>query len=212
MASIELTPHELIVRLRGLDRILALRSTVSVPLSHVAAVREHAEEANFDEAVRDSGRGIGTFVRGRVAAGSLRLPDGRSFYDVHDPRKAVVVDLCSEPFEHLVVQVDGESPESAACRIRDAIDRRAARTDALAQGPAHPRRAAIRVVHEGYRVPAWKSALAIATGIAFAPVAALAFLFVAPALVPLIVLGLTRADGGGVSRAFDAGDRRARGS
>jgi hypothetical protein len=190
MASIEITAHELVVRLHGLDRILAMRSRVSVPLAHVAGIREHAEEAHFDDAVRDSARGIGTFVRGRVAAGSLRLPSGRSFYDVHDPRKAIVVDLRSESFEHLVVQVDGESPETAVRRIRYALENRRAWIEASSRAQEHSDEATIEILHEGYATPAWKSALAIAAGIALAPVAVIAFVFLAPALAPLLVLGL----------------------
>jgi hypothetical protein len=200
MASIEITPHDLVVRVHGVDRLLALRSSVSVPLAHVAGVREHAAEADFDRAVRDSGRGVGTFVRGRVAAGTLRLPDGRSFYDVHDPDKAIVVDLRSEPFEHLVLQIDSESPEAAARRIRDALLRRGAWRQTLARTGGHPGEPTIRVLHETYETSAWKRALAIATGIAFAPVAMLAFVFLAPAMLPLVALGLTRGGAGAAPR------------
>jgi hypothetical protein len=192
MASIELTPRELIVRVHGVDRILAMRSRVSVPLLHVDGVREHAAEADFDDAVRDSGRGIGTFVRGRIAAGTLRLPDGRAFYDVHDPRKAIVVDLRSEHFEHLVVEIDDEPPEDAARRIREAIARRDAWSEVLAWDPKPPEEVEIPIFEEPYGTPAWKSALAIATGIIFAPIAALSFLFLSPALIPLFVLALPR--------------------
>lgn len=191
MASIEITQRNLVVRLHGVDRVLALRSRISVPLGHVVGVREQGAEANFDEAVRDSGRGIGTFVRGCVAAGSVRLLDGRAFYDVHDPRKAIVVDLRSEPFEHLVVQVDGESPDAAARRIREALGRRVAWNDALARTSSRIEEPMIRSLHEPYGVPLWKSTLAVAAGIVFAPVAALAFVFLAPALLPLLVMGLT---------------------
>jgi hypothetical protein len=190
MASIEITARELIVRLHGMDRVLALRSSVSVPLAHVAGIREHAEEANFDDAVRDSAWGIGTFVRGRVAAGTLRLRSGRSFYDVHDPSKAIVIDLRSEPFEHLVVQVDDESPETAVRRIRYTLENRRAWIEASSRAPEQSDETTIRIFHESYETPAWKTALTIATGIAFAPVAALAFVFLAPALAPLLVLGL----------------------
>jgi hypothetical protein len=191
MASIEITAHDLIVRLHGMDRILALRSSVSVPLAHIAAIREHAEEANFDDAVRESNRGIGTFVRGRVAAGTLRLPTGRSFYDVHDPSKAIVIDLRSEPFEHLVVQIDGESTETAVRRIHYALDNRRAWIEASSRPSEHGEVPIIPIFHDRYEMPAWKSALAIATGIAFTPVAAIAFVFLAPALAPLLLLGLT---------------------
>jgi hypothetical protein len=212
MASVEITPHDLIVRVHGVDRILALRSSVRVPLAHVAGVRANAAEARFDDAVKDSGRGIGTFVRGRVAAGTLRLADGRSFYDVRDPRKAIVVDLRSEPFEHLVVQLDEESPEDAARRVCEALDRRIARSEAAASAAEPHANAIIPVVHEGYGTPGWMRALAVATGIVFAPVAAIAFVFLAPALAPLLVLGLTQAGGGGGSRVSAAGGRHVPGS
>jgi hypothetical protein len=198
MASIELTPRELIVHVHGVDRVLAMRSSVSVPLLHVDGVREHAAEADFDDAVRESSRGIGTFVRGRVAAGTLRLPDGRAFYDVHDPKKAIVVDLRSEHFEHLVVEIDDEPPEAAARRIREAIARRDAWSEVLGQAPKPREGATTPVLHEPYGTPAWpawKSALAIGTGVIFAPIAALAFLFLSPALIPLFVLALPRGRG-----------------
>ena len=43
-------------------------------------------------------------------------------------------------------------------------------------------------------------ALPDATSIAFAPVAMLAFVFLAPAMLPLVALGLTRGGAGGASR------------
>jgi hypothetical protein len=196
MASIELTPHDLVVRIRGWDKVLAMRASLSVPLAHVADVREHAAEADFDDAVVDSSRGAGTFLRGRVAAGSLLLADGRAFYDVHDPRKAIVIDLESEPFRHIVVQVDDEDPGSAARRIRDALERRLAAHQAAARAGASPqapreedeRSSSSLVRPKG--LSGWQSAAAVAAAIVFVPVAAFASVFVAPALIPVLLLGL----------------------
>jgi hypothetical protein len=198
MASIEITPRELVVRIRGLDKLLAMRTHLSVPLAHVAGVREQAEEAHFDDAVVDSSRGAGIFLRGRVAAGSLQLADGRSFYDVHDPRKAIVIDLEAEPFRHIVVELDDESPAAAARRIRSALGRRltaqwdAAWSDARREASPSARRDEALPSSPGLPqgVPAWKSVIAIAAGVAFLPVAAIAFVFVAPAMLPVLVLGL----------------------
>ena len=131
---------------------------------------------------------------------------------MRDPRRAIVVDLRSEAFEHIVVQVEGESPEAAARRIRDALERRVAWGEALVRTHEPSEEPEIPVVHERDATPAWKSALSIGTGIVFVPVAALAFVFLAPALLPLLVLGITRGGADGASRAFDAGGRRAHGS
>jgi hypothetical protein len=198
MASIDITPHDLVVRIRGLDKVLALRTHVSVPLGHVSGVRERAAEAYFDDAVVDSSRGTGTYVRGRVAVGSLQLADGRSFYDVHDPRKAIVIDLESEPFNHLVVEIDDELPEAAADRIRDALERRLAVREAIARAEVHRPPVAMppdapSSTSEQRDLPAWKGAVAAAGIIVFIPVAAIAFVFLAPALLPILLLGLPRA-------------------
>jgi hypothetical protein len=197
MASIDLTPHDLVVHIHGIDRLLALRSHLSVPLAHVTGVREHAAEAFFDDAVVDSSRGIGIFLRGQVAAGSLQLADGRAFYDVHDPHKAIVIDLEAERFEHLVVEVDDEPPDAAADRIRDALARRLAARGVGPRAEATYRAIVTTLPETGQppdaeppHLPAWKRAIAAAGAIAFIPVAAIAFVFLAPALVPILLFGL----------------------
>ena len=202
MASIEITPHELVVRLHGLDRLLAARGHLTVPLAHVTGVRARGREAHFDEVIAETSRGVGTYLRGHVAAGSMMLADGRSFFDVHDPEKAVVIDLESEPYRHIAVQVDDEPPESAALRIeRELARRRAASLEilrarggeagrtALAEQQASLASAPARAMPRRSGSPpvaAWKWVLSIGAVIALTPIGAAALVFVAPA----IVLGL----------------------
>jgi hypothetical protein len=126
MASIEITPNELVVHINGWDKILALRSTVRVPWSHVTGARARPEEAHFDDVIVDSWRGIGTYVPGKVAAGQIWLADGKAFYDVHDPRASIAIDVEHERVRVIVVQVDGETPEEAVARIQHAMDGRRA--------------------------------------------------------------------------------------
>lgn len=121
MVAIELRDGELIVRLLGWDRIRALRSSVTVPFAHVAGVRAHPSEAYFDDAIVDSTRGVGTYVPGVLAVGTVELADGRAFYDVWDPRQAIAIDLVNEPLQHLVVEVRGEAPEETVQRIQQAV-------------------------------------------------------------------------------------------
>jgi hypothetical protein len=188
MTSIEITRHDLIVRMRGIDAVRALRAHLSVPLAHVVGVRTHAPEADFDAAIVESYRGVGTYVRGRVAAGSQHLADGRSFYVVRDPRKAIVIDLEEEPFRHIAVQVDDESPEAAASRVQAAIDSHVAASDATAAKPGPPRPLlAQSEPHDD--LAGWKRAIAIATAVMLAPLALLTLVFLAPALLPALVLG-----------------------
>jgi hypothetical protein len=86
-------------------------------------VRARPDEARFDDVIVDSWRGAGTYVHAKVAAGVLHLADGPSFFSVRRPERAIALDLDRERMQHLVLEVDGESPESAVSRITTALAR-----------------------------------------------------------------------------------------
>ena len=135
MASITLDEHDLVVHIRGLDALLAARRTFKVPLAHVAGARARPPEARFDDVIRDNNRGIGTYVHGRYAIGTVQFSSERErenrlgFYDVHDPERAIAIDLAvgkrvwlqDEPVTRVVVELDDETPESAVRRIEEAL-------------------------------------------------------------------------------------------
>jgi hypothetical protein len=111
------------IRIHGWDILLALRTSLTVPLAHVVGARARPPEADFDRAICEAWRGVGTYSPGKLAAGSVMLRDGRSFYDVHHPERAIAIDLAGEPYRHLVVEVDGEQPEASVERIERALHR-----------------------------------------------------------------------------------------
>ena len=121
MASVELKQGSLIVHIRGWDKLLAMKSSLEIPLSHVTGARARPPEGRYDDAVIESWRGIGTFVRGRVAAGTMQLKDGTSFYDVHNPENAIAIDVEHETVKHVVVEIDDEPPEVTVRRIEAAL-------------------------------------------------------------------------------------------
>ncbi len=130
MASIEITRDELIVHIHGWDKVLAMRGSLRIPMAHVRAARARPKEANFDDVIVESWRGVGTYVPHRVAAGLVYLADGASFYDVHNPALAIAVDVDRENVRHVVIEIDDEQPEEAVRRIEAAIHARGARVDA----------------------------------------------------------------------------------
>jgi hypothetical protein len=124
MATIDLGPTTLTVTLHGLDPLYALRRSVVVPLAHIVRARARPPETNFDTAVRDSSVGTGRLAPGQLAIGTIELEDGLSFFDVHDPARpdrVLALDLDHEPFKHIVVDLDDETPEEAVIRIEGAI-------------------------------------------------------------------------------------------
>jgi hypothetical protein len=121
MASIEVTRNELIVRMHGWDKVWAMRSSVRIPLARVRGVRAKPAEAHFDDVIVESTRGIGTYMPHRIAAGLVHLPDGPAFYAVHNPTRAIAIDLEADAMRLVVIEVDDERPEDAVSRIQNAL-------------------------------------------------------------------------------------------
>lgn len=121
MVTIELTSDNLIVHVHGWDKLHALRSSLTIPLGHVRGVRLHPEEAHFDRVIVDSWRGVGTYIPGKLAAGTCFVSDGRVFFDVRDPSRAIAIDVRDEGVQHIVVELSDEEPEQAVQRIERVI-------------------------------------------------------------------------------------------
>lgn len=84
-------------------------------------IRPRPSEARFDEQAVETYRGVGTYVPGKLAAGTLYTRDGLTFYAVRDPSKTIAIDVVREPWSRLVVQVDGESPDECVHRLTRAL-------------------------------------------------------------------------------------------
>jgi hypothetical protein len=115
MAEVEFAQEALIVHVRGMDRLFALRSRLEVPLSHVEGAEADPEEA------RRRWHGIlasGVWVPGPITTGTYFQEGEWVFWDVHDPEKTVVIRLKDERYGRLVVEV--EEPEATAARVNEA--------------------------------------------------------------------------------------------
>ena len=116
-ASITLTPDTLIIDIEGTDKLWALRSRLQVPLANVAAVAPAKSEA------REWLHGIrlgGTHIPGVITAGRFYSHGKWSFWDVHDPAKAIGIELRNEHYSKLIVEVG--NPEDQISQIRQAIE------------------------------------------------------------------------------------------
>ena len=117
MAEIELTEDALLIHVRGMDRVFALRSRLEIPLSHVLGAEVDAEVPH--PAWWKSLRLTATQIPWIVTAGTFYQEGERVFWDVHDPEKVVVIGLKDERYARLVIGV--EDPPATAAAIQGAI-------------------------------------------------------------------------------------------
>lgn len=116
MVDLSVAEGKLTLHVRGTDKLWSLKSSLEIPLVHIAAVRADPEMA------RGWYHGIrmpGTNVPGVITAGTFYQDGKRIFWDVHHPEKAIVIELHDENYNQLVVEV--EDPGTAVKLIQDAL-------------------------------------------------------------------------------------------
>src|SRR5258708_1911689 len=102
MAQVHIEGENLIVDIEGLDKLWTFRSRLTIPLSNVRG-------ATIDPGIVNDRKGIrapGTYVPGVIVAATYHSEGERVFWDVHDPAKAVVIELADEKYARLVIGVD----------------------------------------------------------------------------------------------------------
>ncbi|MEV7791295.1 hypothetical protein [Streptomyces sp. NPDC087512] len=115
MAHISIDDGNLIVEIEGLDKLWALKSRLTIPLAHVRG-------ATADPGIVKEPKGLrspGTHLPGVVTAGTFHIDGERVFWDVHDPAKAVVIQLADERYARLVIQVP--DPRATVALVEDAL-------------------------------------------------------------------------------------------
>ncbi len=116
MAEVELAESTLIVHVRGMDRLWALKSRLEIPLTHVVGAEVDPQVA---QGWRKGIRAPGTHVPGVITAGTFYQDGERVFWYVHDPERSVVIQLKDERYARLVIEVD--DPLATAVAIQGAL-------------------------------------------------------------------------------------------
>ncbi|MGA7511915.1 MAG: hypothetical protein WBW46_03415, partial [Candidatus Sulfotelmatobacter sp.] len=114
MVDLSIADSKLTLHIRGVDKLWAFKSSLEIPLVHIAGVRADPEAA------RGWYHGIrmpGTNLPGVITAGTFYQDGKRVFWDVHNPEKTIVIHLHDERYNELLVEVD--NPDAAVKLIQN---------------------------------------------------------------------------------------------
>ena len=122
MATLELTDHTLHVTIEGIDKVLALRSSIRVPLAQIVGVTARPDITELMY-MPVGAQFLGVHDPGKVLAGRLTLADGTGvvFCDVRDAQHALAIDLHHHEYKRLLIEVSGQTPEQARASIEAAV-------------------------------------------------------------------------------------------
>lgn len=111
---------QLIFEIHGIDEILSIKRTISVPLDHVRSVSTENPGWAFLKQVKVAGADL----PGVVKDGRFLSSGGYMFFEMHNPEKCITVTLDHETYKKIIFEVDDK--EAAAQMINDAIAHRRA--------------------------------------------------------------------------------------
>jgi Bacterial PH domain len=102
MVEILVSEGSLVLHVKGADQLWALKSSLEIPLQHVAGIRADPSVAHgWWHGLRMPG----TNLPGVIIAGTFYHDGKRVFWDVHNPENTVVIELKDERYGELIVEV-----------------------------------------------------------------------------------------------------------
>lgn len=116
MVDLAVSGGMLVLNVRGTDKLWALKSSLEIPLRHVAGIRADPSVAHgWWHGIRMPG----TNLPGVITAGTFYQDGKRVFWDVHNPDNTVVIDLRDERYNELIVEV--ADPKAAVELVNAAL-------------------------------------------------------------------------------------------
>jgi hypothetical protein len=118
MVDLSISGGNLVVNVQGADKLWAFKSSLEIPLAHIAEITADPSIA------RGWWHGIrfpGTNLPGVVTAGTFYQDGKRVFWDVHNPENTVVIKLRDERYNELIVEV--ADPNAAVEQVRAVLPR-----------------------------------------------------------------------------------------
>ena len=102
MVDLSISSGILELHVHAADKLWALKSSLEIPLRHIAGIRA---DPSIARGWWHGWKMGGTSIPGVITAGTFCQDGKRVFWDVHDPENTIVIELRDERFDALVIEV-----------------------------------------------------------------------------------------------------------
>jgi hypothetical protein len=109
MVTIHKTDTETTFEVKGLHKVLAFKSSLTIPNSHIVRAYQDINEIKNWSGLR----ALGTYIPYLIKAGTFYSdPDSSTvFMDISNPDKSIIIDLRDEKYQKLYIEVN--DPQTA---------------------------------------------------------------------------------------------------
>lgn len=116
MVNVSILSDRLRLDVEGWDKLWAFKDHLEVPLARIREVRADPAAAR---GFWHGWRLLGTQVPGVITAGTYYEGGRTAFFAVHNPERAIVIELEGGEYQRLVIEV--ENPADVIAQLRGAI-------------------------------------------------------------------------------------------
>ena len=113
MVKVEIGKNEVVFRLEDVQKFLALKNAVRIPLKNIDSVSTETVKLLLLAAR------ISTHMPGIFMAGTFWTRKGKRFYYVRDRNKCIILKLSNHEYSQIIIEVDNK--EHIAEELRKAI-------------------------------------------------------------------------------------------
>lgn len=108
MVSIQKQDSNFIFEVIGMHKLWAFKSQLMIPIEHIAKV---SQDNDYVKKCWKGWRMPGTSIPAIITAGTFYSDGNKSFWDVVDTEKCIIIDLTDESYNQLIIEV--ENPAEA---------------------------------------------------------------------------------------------------
>ncbi len=112
--KIKIEDNKLVFEIHGVDMILSIKKTITIPLDHVESVSTEKVPWEVFNQLKITGAAIPMIVKD----GTFLTKDGLAFFEMHHPDRCITVSLNHEFYKKIIFEVDDKN--AAAKMINDA--------------------------------------------------------------------------------------------
>lgn len=113
MVTIEKTEGNFVFEIKGIHKLWALKSQLTIPAEHIITAYPNVENLHVKLGLKMMGTGL----PGVIDAGSFIGKNGIIFCDITNHDKSIVIELQHEHYKKMIIDV--ESPESAIALLTE---------------------------------------------------------------------------------------------
>ena len=106
MVEISFIEDRLHLEVKRLHKLWTFKSELDIPLRHIRDVRRDPKAASLSGWWHGDKEAAAVQIPGVLTVGTFRLYGERMFWDVHNPEKAIIIELHDDRFDGLIVEVN----------------------------------------------------------------------------------------------------------